>query len=81
MFFSNYAYSTPNINTSFFISADLMDSGQVSQEELTEIRNQFKQMYGSDIGELIKQADKESGTSMGAEEKELLDMFKRILGE
>lgn len=58
-----------------------MDSGQVSQEELTEIRNQFKQMYGSDIGELIKQADKESGTSMGAEEKELLDMFKRILGE
>ena len=61
---------------------DLLDSGQVSQEELADIRKQFKEMYGSDIGELIKQADQEgAGASMGEEEKELLDMFKRILGD
>ena len=61
---------------------DLLDSGQVSQDELTDIRKQFKDMYGSDIGELIKQADQEgAGASMGGDEKELLDMFKRILGE
>ncbi|KAL7479253.1 hypothetical protein ACHAW6_005002 [Cyclotella cf. meneghiniana] len=61
---------------------DLMDSGQVSQEELAEIRKQFKDMYGSDISDLIKQADKEgAGAGMGEDERELLDMFKRILGE
>ena len=61
---------------------DLMDSGQVSQEELADIRKQFKEMYGSDIGELIKQADQEGAAEgMGEDEKELLDMFKRILGE
>lgn len=60
---------------------DLMDSGQVSEAELAEIRKQFADMYGSDIGDLIKQADQEGAAGMGEDEKELLDMFKRILGE
>jgi hypothetical protein len=61
---------------------ELMDSGQVSKEELADIRKQFKDMYGSDIGELIKQADQAgAGAGMGEDEKELLDMFKRILDE
>lgn len=39
-------------------------------------------MYGSDIGELIKKADAEgAGEGMTDDERELLDMFKQILGE
>lgn len=59
---------------------DLMESGQVSEEELVEVRKQFKEMYGSDIGDLIKKAGDEAG-SMTEDEAELLDMFKKILGE
>ena len=61
---------------------DLMDSGQVSEEELVEVRKQFREMYGADIGELIKKADAEgAGEGMTDDERELLDMFKQILGE
>mmetsp|Transcript_1397 Transcript_1397/g.2397 ORF Transcript_1397/g.2397 Transcript_1397/m.2397 type:complete len:926 (-) Transcript_1397:106-2883(-) len=61
---------------------ELMDSGQVSDEELAEVRKQFKEMYGSDISDLIKKAEQEgAGGEMGEDEKELLDMFKRILGD
>jgi len=61
---------------------DLMDSGQVSEEELKEVRSQFKEMYGSDISDLIKKASEEGAEGgMTDDERELLDMFKRILGE
>ena len=61
---------------------DLMDSGQVSEEELAEVRGQFKEMYGSDISDLIKKASDEGAEGgMTDDERELLDMFKRILGE
>lgn len=61
---------------------DLIDSGQVSDDELSEVRNQFKEMYGSDISDLIKKADEEgAGESMTEDERALLDMFKQILGE
>ncbi|KAL9182398.1 hypothetical protein ACHAXT_013050 [Thalassiosira profunda] len=60
---------------------DLMDSGQVSEEELAEVRGQFKEMYGSDISDLIKKASDEGAEGgMTDDERELLDMFKRILG-
>ena len=61
---------------------ELMDSGAVSEEELAEVRNQFKEMYGSDIADLIKKADEEgAGEAMSDDERELLGMFKTILGE
>jgi len=61
---------------------ELMDSGAVSEEELAEVRNQFKEMYGSDIADLIKKADEEgTGEAMSDDERELLGMFKTILGE
>jgi hypothetical protein len=61
---------------------ELMDSGAVSEEELAEVRNQFKEMYGSDIADLIKKADEEgAGEAMSDDERELLGMFKQILGE
>jgi inhibitor of KinA sporulation pathway (predicted exonuclease) len=61
---------------------DMKDSGQVSEAELVEIRKQFKDLYGSDVSGLIKKAEEE-GTAGGMtdDEKELLDMFKWILGE
>ena len=60
---------------------ELMDSGQVSQDELAEIRKQFREMYGDDISTLIGKAEAEGGDSMSDDEKSLLDMFKQILGE
>ena len=61
---------------------DLIDSGQVSDDELSEVRSQFKEMYGSDISDLIKKAAEEgAGESMTEDERALLDMFKQILGE
>mmetsp|Transcript_23271 Transcript_23271/g.41976 ORF Transcript_23271/g.41976 Transcript_23271/m.41976 type:complete len:941 (+) Transcript_23271:172-2994(+) len=61
---------------------DLMDSGQVSEEELKEVRGQFKEMYGEDISDLIKKASDEGAEGqMTDDERELMDMFKRILGD
>eukprot|EP00579_Thalassiosira_antarctica_P005119 CAMPEP_0201884950 /NCGR_PEP_ID=MMETSP0902-20130614/17641_1 /ASSEMBLY_ACC=CAM_ASM_000551 /TAXON_ID=420261 /ORGANISM="Thalassiosira antarctica, Strain CCMP982" /LENGTH=919 /DNA_ID=CAMNT_0048413971 /DNA_START=32 /DNA_END=2791 /DNA_ORIENTATION=- len=61
---------------------ELMDSGQVSDEELVEVRKQFKEMYGSDISDLIKKASDEGAEAgMTDDEKELTDLFKQILGE
>ncbi len=61
---------------------DMMDSGQVSQEELVEVRKQFKEMYGSDISELIRKASEDgAGEGMTDDERELLDVFKQLLGD
>lgn len=61
---------------------DMMDSGQVSDDELVEVRQQFKEMYGSDISDLVKKATEEgSGEGMTDDERELLELFKTILGE
>ncbi len=61
---------------------DMMDSGQVSQEELAEVRKQFKEMYGSDISELIRKASEDgAGEGMTDDERELLDVFKQLLGD
>ena len=61
---------------------DLMDSGQVSKEELGEVRKQFREMYGSDISDLIKKASEEGAAEdMTGDERELLDLFKQILGD
>ncbi len=61
---------------------EMMDSGQVSQEELVEVRKQFKEMYGSDISDLIKKASEDgAGEGMTDDERELLDVFKQLLGD
>jgi len=60
----------------------LMDLGQVLEEELAEVRSQFKEMYGSDISDLIRKAqDDGAGEGKNEDERELLDLLKRILGE
>ena len=61
---------------------EMMDSGQVSQDELVEVRKQFKEMYGSDISDLIKKASEDgAGEGMTDDERELLDVFKQLLGD
>ncbi len=61
---------------------DLIESGQVSKEELGEVRKQFREMYGSDISDLIKKASEEGAAEdMTGDERELLDLFKQILGD
>ena len=61
---------------------EMMDSGQVSQEELVEVRKQFKEMYGNDISDLIKKASEDGAAEgMSADERELLDVFKQLLGD
>ena len=61
---------------------DIMESGQVSKEELGEVRKQFREMYGSDISDLIKKASEEGAAEeMTDDERELLDLFKQILGD
>jgi hypothetical protein len=66
----------------FCSSRDLMESGQVSKEELGEVRKQFREMYGSDISDLIKKASEEGADEdMTDDERELLDLFKQILGD
>jgi hypothetical protein len=61
---------------------DLMESGQVSKEELGEVRKQFREMYGSDISDLIKKASEEGAAEdMTDDERELLDLFEQILGD
>ncbi|KAL7540719.1 hypothetical protein ACHAXR_010331 [Thalassiosira sp. AJA248-18] len=72
--------SPEDLKQTIGLMKELMDSGQVSEEELVEVRKQFKEMYGSDISDLIKKASDE-GEAMSEDERELLAMFKQILGE
>ena len=59
-----------------------MESGQVSKEELGEVWKQFREMYRSDISDLIKKASEEGADKdMTDDKRELLDLFKQILGD
>ena len=57
----------------------LVNSGQVLEEELAEIRKEFEEMYGSDISDLIKKAG-EGGADLTEDESEILDMLEQIFG-
>ncbi len=74
--------SPEQLKASVKMMKDLIDSGQVSDEELKLVREQFKTMYGSDINELIKSAEQEGGSDeLGEDGAELLQLFKEILKE
>jgi len=57
---------------------DLKDSGSLPESELAEVRNQFKEAFGSSIDDIMKGAD-DSGDELGVQDKELLDLMKDIL--
>ena len=72
--------SPEELKQSVSMMKELVDSGSVSKEELAMVRQQFKEVYGTDIKEMIEAADKEgAGDELGAEGKELRDLFKTIL--
>ena len=74
--------SEEELKQSVAMMKELVDSGSVSKEELDLVRSQFKEAYGSDITDLIKEADKEGASDeLGEDGKELLDLFKTILKE
>ncbi len=73
--------SPEQLKQSVKMMKELVDSGSVSKEELDLVRQQFQEVYGSDISELIKAADEGGAEDLGDDGKELLDLFKTILKE
>jgi len=74
--------SEEDLKQSVSMMKELVESGNVSKDELDLVRKQFQDLYGSDINELITAADKEgAGEELGEDGKELLDLFKTILKE
>jgi hypothetical protein len=56
----------------------LKDSGAIPDSELAEVKKQFKEAFGTNIEELIKQAE-ESGDELGQDDKELLEIMKSFI--
>jgi len=74
--------SPEELKQSVTMMKQLVESGSVSKEELDLVRQQFQDVYGSDINDLIKDAEEDgSGEDLGKDGKELLDLFKTILKE
>merc|ERR1711957_772876 len=74
--------SGEDLKQSVGMMKDLVESGNVSKEEMKLVQQQFKDLYGSDINELIASADEEgAGEGLDDDTKELLDLFKTILKE
>ena len=56
----------------------LKESGAIPDSELAEVKKQFKEAFGTNIEELIKQAE-ESGDELGQDDKELLEIMKSFI--
>lgn len=56
----------------------MKDSGTIPPEELSTVREQFRESFGSSIDDILKQADI-AGGEMSNSDKELLDLMKAIL--
>ena len=74
--------SPEELKQSVEMMKQLIESGSVSKEELEIVKKQFQEAYGSDISELIAAADNDDvGNELGEDGKELLNLFKDVLGE
>ena len=59
---------------------NLVESGQVSKEEMKQVKEMFKTAYGMDMEDLINNADSaEVKEQLGDDGEELIEMFKIIL--
>ena len=59
---------------------NLVESGQVSKEEMKQVKEMFKSAYGIDMEDLIYSADSaEVKEQLGSASEELIEMFKIIL--
>ena len=57
---------------------DMKDSGSIPESELAEVKKQFRESFGSNIDEVMKNAS-DSGEELGQQDQELLDLMKSIL--
>jgi len=73
--------SPEELKQSVEMMKQLLDSGQVSKEELDLIRQQFKDANGMDLTDLIKATEGMGTDELGDDGKELLDLFKKVLDE
>merc|ERR1711957_798300 len=53
---------------------DLKDSGSLPESELAEVKKQFRESFGSNIDEVMKNAS-DSGEELGQQDQELLDLM------
>lgn len=61
---------------------ELLESGNISKEEIALVKEQFKEANGGSVEDLIKMAGNENvGDELGEDGKELLDLFKEVLGD
>ena len=78
----NAELSPEEIKQSVTMMKQLVESGQISKEEVQLVKQQFQEAYGADIEDLIAAADNgEMGDELGEDGKELLDLFKTVLDE
>ena len=73
--------SPEDLKQTISMMQELLESGQVSKEELKMIREEFKKTNGVDLTELIQAAEGMGDEELGNEGKELLDLFKKVLGD
>jgi len=55
----------------------MKDSGSIPDEEMKEVKEQFKNSFGASIEDVMK--DAENDGSLGGQDKELLDLMKAVL--
>ena len=58
---------------------EMKESGSIPDSELEEVKNQFKEAFGSSIDEVMLDANNNEG-DLTAGDKELLELMKSILG-
>jgi hypothetical protein len=59
---------------------ELKDSGSIPPSELEDVKKQFKEMFGSSIDQVMKDADKDAG-ELSQEDKDMLELMKSILDD
>ena len=57
-----------------------MESGSISKEEIALVKEQFSEVYGTDINKFLQEAEGEED-NLDQDGKELLNLFKDVLKE
>ena len=57
-----------------------MESGSISKEEIALVKDQFGEVYGTDINKFLQEAEGEE-ENLDDDGKELLNLFKDVLKE
>ena len=55
----------------------MKDSGAIPDDQMQEMKKQFKEAFGSSLDDVVKDAENEAG--LETQDKELLDLMKSVL--